>query len=225
MHHTSKTELVYYAIKSEIIKGKWPPGARRNADEIAKKMHVSRTPVIAGCKLLEAEGLLSILPQVGMEVPSLTKDKVEEIFCIRGVLSGLATEKSCHHLREKDLKKLEELSTLMSRLEPRNDFKKFSKLNREFHYYIFNKCRFPLLLNAIDTFWDNGDRYAQYFRSMPESMVSAAKIHHEIVTALKNRDAGKARILAEEDSVNFGLALSKFLGKKGESINKHGEGR
>ena len=43
--HKSKTDLVYGILKKEILSNKWGTGERRNAQEIAKALGVSRTPV------------------------------------------------------------------------------------------------------------------------------------------------------------------------------------
>jgi DNA-binding GntR family transcriptional regulator len=215
--HKSKTELVYETIKQSIIECKWKPGERRNADEIAKSLGVSRTPVIAASKLLETEGLLTILPQVGLEVPSTTKEGVEEIFYIRGALSGLATEHACEYIEKKDLEKLEDLIELMDRCVKNKNFNRFAKLNREFHYCIFSKCKLENLLFLLSRYWDSGSRYAQFFKYLPDMMMHSSRNHRDILEALRRKDRKAARAYAEKDTTNFGLAIVKFLIEKGFS--------
>ncbi len=225
--HKSKTELVYEAMKQSIIERKWKPGERRNADEIAKELVVSRTPVIDASKLLETEGLLIILPQVGLEVPKITKEGIGVIFYIRGALSGLATEHACEYLEKKDLEKLEKLIELMDRCDKEKNFNRFSKLNREFHYCIFNRCKLESLLFLLSRYWDSGSRYAQFFKYLPDIMTRSSRNHRDILEALRRRDRKAARALAEKDTTNFGLAVSKFLIEKGfsaenaDAINKN----
>jgi DNA-binding GntR family transcriptional regulator len=214
-NHKSKTEIVYDTLKKSIVDGKWQPGERRNAGEISKAMNVSRTPVIEASKLLETEGLLKILPQVGLEVPKVTKEKIEETFYIRGILSGSATLHACRHIKEEDLQKLEDLARLMEQCVSQKNYKKFSRLNREFHYSIFKNCKLPHLLILLGRYWDNGNRYAKFFKYLPEIMISSTKHHHDILEGLKSRDGEKARFAAEKDSVDFGLTVSKFLMEAG----------
>ena len=211
MNHKSKTEWVYETIKRHILEGKWPPGERRNADDIARSLKVSRTPVVSASKLLETEGLLTIIPQVGMEVPSLTIERIEETFYIRGALSDLATALACRHLTQKDLEKLDSLVRLMNRSVLARDARSFSKLNREFHYAIFKGCKMSHLVMLLSRYWDSGTRYAKFFNRLPKIMISSAKRHYEIVEALKRHDEVGARSAAEKDSVDFGLAVARFL--------------
>lgn len=215
MNHKSKTDFVYEVLKKNIFEGKWKPGQRRNADEIAKALRVSRTPVISAGKLLETEGLLRIIPQVGMEVPHLTKEGIEETFHIRGVLSGLATALACRSINEKGLKRLGDLVKLMDRCVPKRDYKRFSKLNREFHYTIFKNCGMPHVLMLLSRYWDSGSRYAKFFDYLPGVMASSAESHREILEALRKRDEAVARFAAEKDSLDFGLAIAKFLTESG----------
>ncbi len=168
-------------------------------------------PVVSASKLLETEGLLTIIPQVGMEVPSLTIERIEETFYIRGALSGLATALACRHLTQKDLEKLDSLVKVMDRSVLARDARSFSKLNREFHYSIFKNCKMSHLLMLLSRYWDSGTRYAKFFNRLPKIMMSSAKRHHEILEALKKHDEGGARSAAEKDSVDFGLAVSRFL--------------
>lgn len=216
--HKSKTELAYEAMKQSIIERKWKPGERRNADQIAKDLGVSRTPVIAASKLLQTEGLLTILPQVGLEVPKTTKKGIDEIFYIRGALSGLATEHACEYLEKKDLEKLEDLIELMDQCEKEKNFNRFAKLNREFHYCIFSKCKLENLFFLLSRYWDSGSRYAQFFKYLPDIMTRSSRNHRDILEALRRRDRKSARALAEKDTTNFGLAVSKFLIEKGFSV-------
>jgi DNA-binding GntR family transcriptional regulator len=217
-NHKSKTEIVYDTLKKSIIDGKWQPGQRRNADEISKAMNVSRTPVIEASKLLETEGLLKILPQVGLEVPKLTKRGIEETFYIRGVLSGLATAHACKYMEKADIQKLQGLLRSMNQCVSKKNYRKFSKLNREFHYSIFKNCKLPHLFVLLGRYWDNGNRYAKFFEHLPQVMISSMKYHRDILGGLKNRDEERARFAAEKDSVDFGLTVSKYLMEVGASF-------
>lgn len=204
-------ELVYETLKKAIIGGQWKIGERRNIKELSEALNVSRTPVLEASKLLEMEGLLRILPQVGLEVPRLTSEDVEEIFYIRGALSGLATEHACRHLKEKEIEKLGNLVESMDQFVEEEDYEQFSKLNRAFHNCVYKNCKLPHLIMLLERYWHNGNRYAQFFRHLPEARICSAQNHHRILAALKDRDEKKARIEAEKDSVDFGAALSAFL--------------
>ena len=209
--HKSKLELVYATLKNAIVSGEWKPGERRNASEIGKILGVSRTPVIEASRLLELEGLLKVLPQVGLEVTRLTSEEAEEIFYVRGALSGLAAVHACRHLTDKDLAKLEKMAQSMDLCSKEANSEEFGKLNREFHYHIFRICNLPHLIMMLERYWNNGNRYARYFGCLPGVMASTVRNHHEILEALKERDEMRAKTAAEKNCFEFGIALSNYL--------------
>jgi DNA-binding GntR family transcriptional regulator len=209
--HKSKLELVYDTLKNAIVSGEWKPGERRNANEIGKILGVSRTPVIEASRLLGLEGLLKVLPQVGLEVTRLTSEEAEEIFYVRGALSGLAAVHACRHLTDKDLAKLEKMAQSMDLCTKDSNSEEFGRLNREFHHHIFRSCNLPHLIMMLERYWNNGNRYARYFGCLPGVMASTARNHHEILKALKERDEMRAKTAAEKNCFEFGIALSNYL--------------
>ncbi len=217
--HRSKTELVYEALKKFINSGQWKVGERLNANQLAKALNVSRTPVIEASKLLELEGFLKVLPQVGLEVAKLTHGEAREVFLIRGALSGLATAHACEHLTEKDFGKLENLVELMDRCVVTGDYEEFAKINREFHWLIYRACKLPNLVMLLERYWNNGNRYSRFFKNIDETREISAQHHHRILEALKSGDKEKARIAAETDSVDFGMALAKFVRESSNLID------
>ena len=204
-------ELVYDTLKNAIVSGEWKPGVRRNANEIGKILGVSRTPVIEASRLLELEGLLKVLPQVGLEVIGLTSKEAGEIFYVRGALSGLAAAHACRYITDKDLDKLERLAQAMDACAEDGNSEEFGKLNREFHYHIFRSCNLPHLIMMLERYWNNGNRYARYFGCLPGIMASTARNHHEILKALREKDEVGAKTAAEKNCFEFGIALSDHL--------------
>jgi DNA-binding GntR family transcriptional regulator len=209
--HKSKMELVYETLKTAITSGEWKIGERRNAIEIAKVLGVSRTPVIEASRLLEMEGLLRVLPQVGLEVPILTSEEQEEVFLIRGALSGLAAARACRFLDEKDLIKLETITQSMDSFAKEGNSEEFFKLNREFHQILFRNCRLPHVIMLLQRYWNNGNRYAPFFGQVPGIMDTVAQNHHRIISALKSRNENEAKAAAERNCFEFGAALADYL--------------
>ncbi|MPZ24184.1 MAG: GntR family transcriptional regulator [Dehalococcoidia bacterium] len=64
----SKGEAVWRSLRSAIIDGSLPAGARLRQDEIAARWEVSSTPVREAFRRLEAEGLVELLPHRGVVV-------------------------------------------------------------------------------------------------------------------------------------------------------------
>jgi DNA-binding GntR family transcriptional regulator len=79
-------EQIASAIGDRIIAGDLAPGSRMIEQELAAEFAVSRGPVRDALRILEREGLATILARRGAVVTELTTDEVREIFEVRAAL-------------------------------------------------------------------------------------------------------------------------------------------
>jgi len=69
---------IAHALRRQIWLGQHPPGAHLNQRELAARLRVSVIPLREAIRMLEAEGLIRILPHRGAEVTPVTVAEVEE---------------------------------------------------------------------------------------------------------------------------------------------------
>src|SRR5574341_1579615 len=104
-------EMVYDAIRDAVLSGRYPPGKRLVADEIARELGVSRMPVREALQRLQVAGLIAITRHKAAVVSELSEPDIVEIYHIRAVLDGLATRLAAPNLTPADHQ------TLLSLLE------------------------------------------------------------------------------------------------------------
>jgi len=80
-------------IGQAIVENEFTPGQKLREVDLAAAFGVSRASVREALRLVEREGLVTILPQRGAQVTALSADEVEDIFDIRAQLMGLACER------------------------------------------------------------------------------------------------------------------------------------
>lgn len=85
----SLPEQIAARLSERITAGTYAPGRRVLEQEVSAEFGVSRGPVREALRLLEKEGLVTILPRRGAQVTRLTTAEVREIFDIRAALNGL----------------------------------------------------------------------------------------------------------------------------------------
>ncbi|HEX6005182.1 MAG TPA: GntR family transcriptional regulator [Burkholderiales bacterium] len=85
----SLPEQIAARLSERIITGRYAPGQRVLEQAIAAEFAVSRGPVREALRLLERDGLVTILPRRGAQVTNLSAAEVREIFDIRAQLNGL----------------------------------------------------------------------------------------------------------------------------------------
>jgi DNA-binding GntR family transcriptional regulator len=85
----SLPEQIATRLAERILGGIYAPGERIREESLAAEFAVSRGPAREALRLLEKDGLITIVPRRGAMVTKLTVDEVREIFEIRAVLNGL----------------------------------------------------------------------------------------------------------------------------------------
>jgi DNA-binding GntR family transcriptional regulator len=85
----SLPEQIAAQLAARITSGAYAPGQRILEQAVAAEFAVSRGPVREALRLLEKDGLVTILARRGAQVTNLTIPEVKEIFDIRAALNGL----------------------------------------------------------------------------------------------------------------------------------------
>src|SRR5579864_1592388 len=101
-------------LREQIIRGEIPEGAQLRQDAIATQYQVSRIPVREALRQLDAEGLITIVPNRGAIVPALSPTDIEELFTIRALLEPEILKHSIPRLTDNDL---EEAAVVLRRYE------------------------------------------------------------------------------------------------------------
>jgi len=85
----SLPEQIAARLAERILSGAYAPGERIREETLAAEFAVSRGPAREALRMLEKDGLITILARRGAMVTKLSVDEVREIFEIRAVLNGL----------------------------------------------------------------------------------------------------------------------------------------
>lgn len=77
-------------LRAAILAGLFKPGDRLVEADMCARLGVSRPSVREALRSLEAEGLVTIIPNRGPQIPVLTWKQAEEIYQVRALLEGEA---------------------------------------------------------------------------------------------------------------------------------------
>ncbi|WP_164527817.1 MULTISPECIES: GntR family transcriptional regulator [Georhizobium] len=198
----SRKDIVLGLIRSAIVDGRLPAGIKLDQNEIAATLGVSRMPVREALKQLQAEGLVVVYPYRGVEVARLDPADIREMFAIRGSLERLAVGKALENLRPKDFRGMRETLEAMDRLiDDENANDSWPELNRKFHAAINDACGWPRLLETIDQFRSNVERYVRLYISV-RGREQSQREHWDLLTACERNDVAKAQEVIEAHSRN-----------------------
>ncbi|NEU32395.1 GntR family transcriptional regulator [bacterium LRH843] len=189
---------LFEKIKVDIISQQLKPGQKLPERVLAEKYEVSRTPIRQALQQLSSLGLVEFIPNKGAFVKSITLEQYKDIFQVRMVLEGFATELCCESEAKDDIVlKLENIMNQANEAVLENDYKIYSTLDQEFHQTIVNGSKNQELIAISDDL--NQKAYVARLRSLalPGQVEKSFQDHFDIMECIRMGEAKKARERAE----------------------------
>jgi DNA-binding GntR family transcriptional regulator len=150
----NKHEQAYSIIRERIFNGTYVPGYRLVIDALARELGISPVPIREAIRRLEAEGWVEYRPNAGAQVAAVDASKYEEEMSVLALLEGYATALALPHLSKDDVKHLRELNASMYNALQSADIPTFSRLNKTFHFFIYNRSQNSYLVELLHETWD-----------------------------------------------------------------------
>ena len=195
----SLPEQIAAQLAARIISGTDAPGQRIMEQAVAAEFKVSRGPVREALRLLEKDGLVTILARRGAQVTKLTIPEVREIFDIRIALNGLRDRSIAEDPeRLKLLPMLEagvaELSRLARNARHSNEYVEcVFRLNRA----LTAALRSSRLRAILDPLAQQTLRYSRLGLASELRRRQSVKHWQELVKAMRDGDGERAQRAAE----------------------------
>ncbi|HWH98155.1 MAG TPA: GntR family transcriptional regulator [Pseudolysinimonas sp.] len=183
-------------LRDAILNGEYAPGARIRQEDLAERYGASRVPVREALRMLEAEGLLTLVANTGAWVTELSLADCEELYRIRERIEPLLLTFSAPALSSAAIDRLAELADAM---ESADDVEEFLRLDREFHLGSYAEADTAVLGDLVLGLWNRTQHYRRAFTRVFRSSGdrSAHYDHHLLVGAFRRGDTEEAeRILA-----------------------------
>jgi DNA-binding GntR family transcriptional regulator len=183
-------------LRQAILDGHYAPGARVQQEDLAGQHGASRLPVREALRILESEGLVTLVANTGAWVSQLSLTECEEMYQIRERIEPLLLRFSIPNLGPAEIDTLERLADEM---ESSTDVEQFLRLDREFHLSSYAAAETSVLGDLVEQLWNRTQHYRRAFTRVfrSEGDRSAHYDHHLIVHAIRRGDLDEAeRVLA-----------------------------
>jgi DNA-binding GntR family transcriptional regulator len=183
------------SLKEEILSGKFPPGARIRQEDIAEQYGASRSPVREALRMLEADGLVTLVANTGAWISQLSLAECEEMYQIRERVEPLLLRTSIPNLTPESLVRLREIA---KQLEESEDVEQFLLFDREFHLLSYSGASTALLGDMVQRLWNTTQHYRRAYSRLlaTDGFKSAHYEHYLLLEAISRSDTEDAeRIL------------------------------
>lgn len=193
MKKVSKTirlsDQAYDIIKESILTGKLSAGDTLPEERYARQLGISRTPFRDTLSRLAAEGLIYQNSGTPAVVAEFTKDKSEEYMEIRSVLEVYNLEKVLPKISNDILKQLKENLIEQQDAINQNNYSEFMKYDKEFHSIFIDLNDNSELKNVVNKYNNDLSRaFLLLSSTVPSSAEEALEEHHEILSAIEERN-------------------------------------
>lgn len=186
------------ALRERLLTGRLQPGQPVRQQQLADDLGLSIVPVREALSTLQSEGLIVYRPNRGYSVAELDLDDLTEAYRLRAVLEAEAIAEALPNLTSADIDQLESLAEEFERLAAGGPSLDLSRVNRAFHFLIFERSGMPRCVNFIRMLWDATEAYRLLAYAVEDMRNSAAGEHLEIVAELRaGRHAEAARQLLD----------------------------
>ncbi len=198
-------EFVREQIMDWLMDGRIAPGEKINIEKIAQMLGVSRMPVREALRSMEEAGLAKYIPYVGYTLVDVDAKRVNELYLIRQKLEPMAASIACDMMTDEAIINCEKIQEDFekSMSSPGISAKEVYKINKKFHFAIYECCEMEVLCNTIDNLWNHLSFYKLLYgrgyihdKKRSQKMI---KEHREYIQCLKDRNSKKLNKLMHDN--------------------------
>ncbi|MBQ3392453.1 MAG: GntR family transcriptional regulator [Lachnospiraceae bacterium] len=158
-------DSVFLTLRKAILTGKMKPGERLTEVRLGRMLGTSRTPIREAIRLLELEGLVTIIPGSGARVAAMTERDLQEVMEVRCVLEQLSVRLASRRITSHYRDELKAACDEFERTVQRGNEMEIAEADVRFHDVIMEASGNSLLCDIIGNLADNIYRYRyEYIR-------------------------------------------------------------
>lgn len=152
-------DVVFNTLRQGILTGELKPGERLMEIHLAKRLGVSRTPIREAIRMLELEGLVTMIPRRGAEVSRISGQDLQDVLEVRKVLDSLSTRLASERITEEGKKELEKAAAEFVEVVKNGDSTSIADADVRFHDVILQASGNKRLIQMVNNLAERIYRY------------------------------------------------------------------
>ena len=189
----SLSNRVYLSLRDAILTMEYSPGDLLRKQVVCEALKVSRSPVSEAVARLATDGLVTILPQAGTYVSRFSMREIRESAFLREALELAAIEHLAPLITDDQILQLRRNLRVQEALLQDGDILGFYEKDAEMHKLLMSFTGFRRLAAMAESVWLQVSRARRLILPQPGRTEETLAEHRDIVAALEERDARKAR--------------------------------
>ena len=196
------------SLRAGILGGSYLPGERIRQEDVAARSGASRIPVREALRMLDSEGLVTLVANAGAWVTKLSLSECVETYLIRERLEPLLLRTSMPNLGAAAVERLGQLTEEMA---AGAGLDVFMRADREFHLSSYAGAASSEMWQIIHRMWNTTQHYRREFtRLAAEDGLSATHLEHRLLLdCIRRQDPDDAERVLVMHIRRTRLALEK----------------
>ena len=200
-------DQVYRALHDAISSGSLAPGERITQEDLARRLAVSRQPVLQALRLLKKDGFVLDAPGRGLLVAPLDVEGMHKVYQVRGVLDVLAARLAAGQRFRIDPKLIER----GRRAARGRNVEAMIDADVAFHRAIYDASGNPLIGQSAHQHWHHLRRVMGAVLQQSRQREALWDEHEAIARAIAAGDGERAARMIEEHSQRASRNLADRL--------------
>ena len=164
------------SLRTSILDGSYLPGERIRQEDVAARSGASRIPVREALRMLDSEGLVTLVANSGAWVTKLSLSECVETYLIRERLEPLLLRTSMPRL---DAAAADRLGGLVEEMEAGAQLDAFLRADREFHLSSYAGAASSEMWQIIHRMWNTTQHYRREFTRLAAHAAGLSVTHLE----------------------------------------------
>ena len=190
-------DVVFNTLRQGILRGDLKPGERLMEIHLANRLGVSRTPIREAIRMLELEGLVTMVPRKGAEVARISKQDLRDVLEVRKSLDSLAVSLACERITDDEKEALQSAETEFERSIESGDATTIAEADVKFHDVILAASKNGRLMQMINNLAERMYRYRLEYIKDKRNHPRLIEEHRRIIKYIKEGDEVNARVAIE----------------------------
>lgn len=204
-------QQVVDTLRHAIARGELAPGDRLVERELVELTGVSRTSVREALRHLEAEGLVTTIPNKGPIVNFVSLREARDLYEVRRGLEGLAGWFFAERASDEQVKELRDAFDRSAIELNRGNIPGYFTECLQLREFLFVGCDNQMIYDGVQNLQTRISFLSTLTMSEPLRPASSLVEHHAIVTAIEKRDREAARKACESHVINAAEVAMQIL--------------
>jgi DNA-binding GntR family transcriptional regulator len=185
-------------LRQAIMSGDFNLGEPLTEIGLAAALGISKTPIREALSVLKTEGLVTVIPQKGTFVFTLSSKDVADICELRYALESTALRLAFERDREAFVESLHKVCERMVRARKNGDQREYLKLDMDYHVQILEHCGNQYLADTYDFIHGKVAALRTHLARHPAHTEKSFAEHKSIADAISEGNLAKALKILEK---------------------------